>query len=218
MSDYDTKRWVSEELYWDPKLDSKAIAVSADDGEVTLRGTVGSFHEKRDAEHAARRVTEVKAVNNHLKVRLLTKHGRDDADLRGAVLRALQLDSLIPNTIDASVADGWVTLTGRAACQYQREEAEYVAGNVPGVLGVGDEIRLENAPSDSDVAGAIRKAFTRNANIAADDLSVDTRDGTVVLSGTVSSWEEHDAAIAAAWSGPGVTEVHDHLEVYDRAR
>jgi osmotically-inducible protein OsmY len=214
MSDSDTERWVSEELYWDPKLDSKAMAVSADDGEVTLRGTVGSFHEKRDAEHAARRVMGVKNVKNHLNVRLLTKYGRDDADLRGAVLRALQFNSLIPNTVDARVDEGRVILTGTVAWRYQREEAEYVAGNVRGVLGVGNEIRLENAPSDSDVAEAIRKAFTRNAKLAADDLSVDTHDGTVVLSGTVRSWEEHDAAIAAVWAGPGVTQVHDHLDVY----
>ena len=41
---------VGAELFWDPKVDSEAIAVSAaDDGKVTLRGTVGSFREKRSA-------------------------------------------------------------------------------------------------------------------------------------------------------------------------
>ena len=47
---------VSDELFWDPKLDSTAIAVSADDGRVTLRGTVGSLREKREARKAAERV------------------------------------------------------------------------------------------------------------------------------------------------------------------
>jgi osmotically-inducible protein OsmY len=40
---------VSEELFWDPKVDSGAIAATAADGVVTLRGTVGSFREKRTA-------------------------------------------------------------------------------------------------------------------------------------------------------------------------
>ena len=40
---------VRDELFWDPKLDSAAIAVSADDGKITLRGTVGSLREKREA-------------------------------------------------------------------------------------------------------------------------------------------------------------------------
>jgi osmotically-inducible protein OsmY len=214
MSDHDVERWVTEELHFDPKLDSKAIAVSANDGEVTLRGTVGSFREKRDAEKTARRVYGVKTVTNDLKVRLLTEHGRDDADLRGAVLRALHFDSFIPETVDARVDDGWVTLTGSAAWQYQREEADYLAGNVPGVLGVDDQIDLTYAEAGAgDVEEAIRRAFKRNAKLDADDLSVDTHDGTVVLAGSVSSWAEHDEAIAAAWAAPGVTKIDDFLAV-----
>src|ERR1700759_1463214 len=38
---------VAAELSWDPKVDSRQIAVSADGGAVTLRGTVGSLREKR---------------------------------------------------------------------------------------------------------------------------------------------------------------------------
>jgi osmotically-inducible protein OsmY len=40
---------VTDELFWDPKVDNVAIAVSATDGTVTLRGTVGSLREKREA-------------------------------------------------------------------------------------------------------------------------------------------------------------------------
>jgi osmotically-inducible protein OsmY len=214
MSDNDVERWVADELHWDPKLDSNAIAVSANDGEITLRGTVGSFREKRDAEKTAQRVYGVRTVTNDLKVRLLTEHGRDDADLRGAVLRALHLDSLIPETVDARVDDGWVTLTGTAAWQYQREEAAYLAGNVLGVLGVDDRVALTHTEARAgDVQEAIRKAFKRNAKIDAGDVSVDTDDGTVVLTGSVSSWTEHDEALAAAWAAPGVTGVADYLAV-----
>ena len=108
MSDHDTERWVSEELHWDPKLDSKAIAVSVADGEVTLRGTVGSFHEKRDAERAALRVIGVKTVSDHLEVRPLTQHRRKDADLRGAVLRALKLNSPAAS-LGSATRSGWRT-------------------------------------------------------------------------------------------------------------
>jgi len=47
MPNNDLARYVTEELYWDPKVDSAAIAVSVDSGVVTLRGTVGSFRESR---------------------------------------------------------------------------------------------------------------------------------------------------------------------------
>ena len=92
---------VTEELAWDPKVDSEEIAVGADDGTVTLRGTVGSFRQKREARKAAERVYGVLYVNNELNVRILDEYRHDDADLRGDVLQALMLDSLVPNTIDA---------------------------------------------------------------------------------------------------------------------
>jgi len=65
-------------------------------------------------------------------VRLLNADRRSDADLRGAVLQALMLDSLVPSTIDARAKDGTVALTGWAPYNYQRDEATFVAGNVPG--------------------------------------------------------------------------------------
>jgi osmotically-inducible protein OsmY len=81
---------------------------------VTLRGTVGSFREKREAAKAAKRVYGVTEVDNELSVRLLGGDRRDDADVRGAVLQALMLDAAVPSSIDASVKDGMVTLTGMA--------------------------------------------------------------------------------------------------------
>jgi osmotically-inducible protein OsmY len=214
MSNDELERWVNDELFWDPKVDNAATAVSANDGEVTLRGTVGSFREKREAQSATERVYGVKTVKNELKVRVLAQHAREDADLRGSVLQALMLDSLVPSTIDARVDDGWVTLNGTAAWQYQRAEAEFIAGNVLGVLGVDDEIDLMNPdPTAGDVKESIKKALKRNAKLDADDLLVDTYNGTVGVTGTVSSWSEHDAAIAAAWAAPGVMNVDDNIIV-----
>jgi osmotically-inducible protein OsmY len=54
---------------------------------VTLRGTVGSFREKREAAKAAKRVYGVTEVDNELSVRLLGGDKRDDADVRGAPCR-----------------------------------------------------------------------------------------------------------------------------------
>jgi osmotically-inducible protein OsmY len=103
---------VSDELFWDPKVDGEAIAVSASGGEITLRGTVGSLREKREARKAAQRVLGVISVDNQLQVRLMNDERREDAELRGDVLQALMLDSLVPKTVDAKVDDGFVTLSG----------------------------------------------------------------------------------------------------------
>ena len=214
MTDDELQDWVREELCWDPKVDSAEIAVSASDGVATLRGTVGSFREKREAQRAAERVYGVTLVRNELEVRIVDEHGRQDVDLHGAVLQAMALDGLIPKTVDAKADSGLVTLTGTAAWQYQREEAEFVAGNVPGVADVDNQIALTTPPPTAgDVKQAIERAFQRNANLDAEGLSVKTHGNLVTLGGAVSSWDERDTAVAAAWAAPGVAAVEDRIVV-----
>ena len=213
MSDHDLIDNVTDELLWDPKVDNLAIAVSAKAGVITLRGTVGSFREKQEAKRDAERVYGVRAVNNELEVRLLDEHRREDADLRGDVLQAFALDYLVPATVDAKVDDGIVTLKGSADWQYQREEADFVATNVLGVIDVFDEIKLKAKPKAKAVRDDIKSAFKRNAALDAEGLSVTTSNGTVKIKGAVSSWAEHDEALAAAWAAPGVTDVDDRILV-----
>jgi osmotically-inducible protein OsmY len=214
MTNYDVERYVTEELHWDPKIDDRSIAVSADDGVVTLRGTVGSLREKLDAKKDAERVYGVIRVDNKLEVRILNKDRRADADLRGDVLKALMLNTLVPPSIDVKVDDGVVRLTGEANWQYQRDEAESVATRVQGVVGVVDEVQLvAPGPSVDDVKHAIKKAMERNAKIDAESVEIESSNGTVTLHGLVSSWADHDEAVSAAWAAPGVTEVKDHILV-----
>jgi osmotically-inducible protein OsmY len=215
MSEDELELDVKDELFWDRKVDSAAIAVSADDdGRVTLRGTVASLRQRREAKNAAQRVYGVTGVTDELEVRILNENRRDDADLRGAVLQALMLDSLVPSSIDAKVRDGWVTLTGSTDWQFQRDEAEFVAANVLGVTGVDDEVWLVAVePTVDEVEHSIKKALKRSAKLDAKSLGVETMNGTVTLSGVVSSWSEHDAAVDAAWAAPGVTSVNDRILV-----
>src|SRR4051812_28803531 len=214
MNDQELVANVIDELFWDPKIDSLSIAVSANGGVVTLRGTVGSFRQKREAKKAAERVWGVVSVGNEIDVELMGEQRREDADLRGDVLQALMLNSLVPTSVDAWVENGVVTLTGTVDWQYQRDEAEFVAGNLLGVVAIENDIYLaDTAPSPTDVENKIKKAFKRNAKLDADQLVVATSNGTVTLSGQVRSWDEHDAALTAAWAGPGVKAVDDLLTV-----
>jgi osmotically-inducible protein OsmY len=205
---------VTEELLWEPRVDDRSVAVSADEGAVTLRGTVGSLREKAEAASAARRVRGVTRVENELRVRILSDSSRDDAELRGAVLAALMLDSMIPSTVDVRIEDGRVTLTGTVGGQFQREEAELVASNVLGVIEVVDAIGLKPRAAHSDEPErSIQKAFQRRAGLNEAGLYAECLDGTAIIFGSVRSWGEHDAALAAAWSAPGVSVVDDRILV-----
>jgi osmotically-inducible protein OsmY len=216
MSNSELELDVRNELTRDPKVDAEAVAVSAAGGVVTLRGTVGSFRKKLAVTRAAKRVHGVKKVENHLQVRRLGGDRAPDAKLRADVLQAL-IDGNAPDTVGVQVEHGVVTLTGTAEWQFQREEAERVAGNVVGVWGVFDEIVLEDPrPDVGAVRGAIEEALKRDAKIEAEELSITSSNGAVTIEGVVGSWSEHDDAIAAARAAPGVKHVHDHIEVHPR--
>jgi osmotically-inducible protein OsmY len=213
IADQDLIGYVSDELFWDPKVHAEAIAVDAEDGKVTLRGTVGNPREKYEAKKAVERVRGVVSVENKVQVRLMDHQRREDAELRADVLQALMLDALVPDTIDAKVKHGFVTLTGTAEWQYQRDEAILVACSIVGALDVIDNIELKHPPRPDDVRDLIERAWKRNAALEAKDLHIDSSGGKVTIEGTVSSWTEHDEAIDAVWSAPGVTSVDDRLKV-----
>ena len=116
--------------------------------------------------------------------------------------------------MQARVEAGVVTLSGVAAWQFQRDEAELACAAVTGVTGVDVAISLHPVPGDVDIQQAISAAFRRSARLDRFELSVDNPlPGMVVVSGTVSSWAERDDAVAAAWSAPGVTDVDDRIMV-----
>ena len=60
---------VIEQLCWDPNVDASAVAVSADDGRITLTGVVASEREKKEATTIAAQTFGVVAVENQLRVR-----------------------------------------------------------------------------------------------------------------------------------------------------
>ena len=168
MNDQRLREDVGEEIRWDPKVDREAVAVSAKDGVVTLRGTVGTFHQKREATKAAERVRGVVEVDNQLDVKIMTDRRRADADIRGDVLQALMLDAWVPASMDATVSGGIVTLDGAVEHHYQRDEAVHVTGSVPGVVAVENEIELiPSMPDVQDVQHSIKKALERNAKVEA---------------------------------------------------
>ncbi len=120
------------------------IRVWVADGEVTLRGTVASYSDKREAMKAAQRVRGVKSVRDEIEV-----VGRTDADLRGDVVDELELGH-IPAGVTAEVHEGMVTLTGAVERQHHRDAAAFIAKVVPGVVGVENQIEVRGHSRNSE--------------------------------------------------------------------
>ena len=202
---------VLRQLEWDPRIEASAIGVSAKDGAVTLTGYIDSYAGKLAAERAAKRVRGVRAVANDIEVRL--KLGRTDADIAADVVRALELRSTIPETVQAAVHDGHVTLTGKVYWLFQSQDADRVVHHVRGIKGVQNYISVAPLAVVKDVRHRIVAALHRNANVDAQHILVSVTDDTAVLTGTVGTWLQREAAEEAAAEAPGIARVDNRLVV-----
>ena len=95
----------------------------------------------------------------------------------------------------------------------QKDAAERCVRYLMGVSWVTNSIGIKSRATSAGVKGKIEDAFRRNASLDARRIAVETSDGTVTLTGSVSSWSERHAAKSAAWAAPGVTHVKDELVV-----
>ena len=135
---------VRAQLDSDPRQPyADAVAVDAYGSSVTLRGTVGSFAQQRAAVADARRIPGVADVVDELRVRLLDDDRRMDAEIRGAALQRLAWDPELPDDVlDVNVADGWVTVKGDVAHQFQSDIAFDDVAGLYGVTGVTSHIKV----------------------------------------------------------------------------
>jgi osmotically-inducible protein OsmY len=208
---------VREELAWNPALNSRRITVTASDGEIVLRGAVDTFAEVELAGLDAWAVSGVTAVDNELLVGLAGAIVAD-GDIAAECAAVITNLKLVPDGAVSAVAnDGWVTLSGEVRHHYQRRAAQDAVGRVTGVVGVTDRIALTSGPVPSDVAMRIKRALDRKAVISGSRIEVSNLGRTVYLEGATGSRAAMDAALHAAWSAPGITNVVNHLAIRPEA-
>src|ERR1700761_5015732 len=128
----------------DPRIPhASEIAVWTDGIDVvSLRGTVGSWRQRRSAMEDARRVPGVFEVIDELSVDLRDHDRVDDHELCGRALQLLMWDRAIPgDQVDVTVKNGWVTLRGDLDDEYQSDAAFDDVSGLAGGRGVTNEIR-----------------------------------------------------------------------------
>ena len=217
---------------YDPRVSVAHIFVSVVNGNAVLRGSVHSLKGRIAAEDVARHTVGVLSVQNELVV----EPGKTPSDpaLVTSVKRALLWDpytNLYP--IDVQAKAGKITLTGTVETPYERAQATDVAGDVEGVTGVENDLRVKRseqvyvysayfypyspyweswyaAPtstkrSDAQIAEGIHEELLWSPFIDAERVKVDVTHGGARLTGQVESQSERIAATEDAYEGGAVT-------------
>jgi osmotically-inducible protein OsmY len=204
---------VLKELKVDPSVTSTQIAVTVQNGVVTLTGSVPHFFEKTSAEEAAQRVGGVRAVADEIDVKLMGEYEKTDEQIANAALNAVEWNFSVPRDVKVSVANGWITLRGETEWDYQRQAAKRAVDHLMGVRGVKNEMTIRAQAHASDVQKRIEAAFKRSAETEGKKISVHVDGNKVTLAGKVHSFSDLADAGIAAWNTPGVTEVVNNLRI-----
>lgn len=216
--DEQAEKAIKEALSVDPRVigENPRVHVNVVDGTATLTGDVPSYDSKYAAEQDALNTVGVWQVRNLLKVRPVPVVSDDDLEKR--IDRALDRNPYIDHlSLRAYVENGQATLYGEVENEFQREQANWVAGQIDGVVDVRDALRV--IPSDTPVSDYVLRAdvlhqLAWDPFVDAEDVEVEVHDGVVTLSGTVQDWRAHDAAVRNAREA-GARRLLDELNVRD---
>jgi osmotically-inducible protein OsmY len=210
MTDKMLREAVIAQLDYGPRVAPAGIGVAAEDGVVTLSGSVDDYAQKIAAGKAVKRVFGVKGLANELIVRMA--HERTDTDIAKDATYLLECDvHFLGGKLMVTVEDGLLTLEGTVEWDFQKVAAEKAIQCIRGVKAVANLIEVFPAASPANTQKRIEDARPRSAKARALQIKLTTRDQAEALSGNARSWSEGKEADRAAWSVAGVVRVGDLL-------
>ena len=123
------------------------VAVSERHGTVTLRGSVGSLHQRKAQSGLLARRPAVLSVEDELSVDPRDRWQRQRDPRCGAA--GADVERAVPaDRIEVAVDNGWLTLKGEVRRQSETDAAFEAVRRLPGVGGITNEIKVITAGID----------------------------------------------------------------------
>lgn len=138
--DGDIAKEVVNAYKWNWEVPSDKVKVKVEAGWVTLEGELEWNYQKEAAKKAINSLDGVMGVTNNITIKSETKDAVEKRDIENALERNWSIDE---HDIKVKVAGNKVTLNGRVDSFYQKDEAERIAWNAPGVWSVDNELVIE---------------------------------------------------------------------------
>ena len=144
----------------------------------------------------------------------------DDLKIKTNIQNAwLQMNPLMQRDFSITVYEGRTLLTGMSPNPELRAQAEQIAGQIPGVRAVYNEIEV--APTegawqsvrDSWISSQIRANLVFDGEVRSVNYTIDTVNGSVYLIGSARTQAELDSATQQARNVPYVKRVVSFVEI-----
>ncbi|MDA3971387.1 MAG: BON domain-containing protein [Desulfobulbaceae bacterium] len=224
-SDAELAQTVNDALLLDPAADSYKITPKAENGVVTLTGTVDSWQEGWLCVTAAKGVKGVTEIKNNITVKYKTD--RPDLEIKKEIEALLENDVRVDDyLIKVEVKNSKVILSGTVGSLAEKSRANNDAyvGGVSSVDSVAlkiewwarDKMRRKSAyvtRSDDQIKKAVKDAFRYDPRVFSFNPDVDVDNGRVTLSSVVDNLKAKEAAEQDARNVIGVWRVKNHLKV-----
>jgi len=142
-----------------------------------------------------------------------------DNKIEEAAKASYNYRTVLEDHVKVKAKDGIVTLTGTVQDKDDKALAADTVENLPGVIGVKNEIKVESAyPEKSDgwMAFKIRGRLLVKGNVSASTTKVEVKEGHVTLSGTADNLAQKELTAIYAKDIDGVKSVQNEIVVTDK--
>ena len=206
-------------------LTGDAINIQAQDGIVTLTGTVTEESHMSLAEDTVAALPGVTRVENRLGLSSNRVAKDSDAWLATKVKTTLSFQrNVSASHTEVSAKDGDVTLRGEATSQTQRERTTEYANNVEGVKGVKNKMTVSKSPKlpndaigqkidDPSITAQVKMALLFHRSTSASNTKVETNEGIVTLAGQAPTGAEKDLVAKLVTNIHGVKGVVNNMTI-----
>ncbi len=127
-------------LKWRWEIPNDQVQVKVEKEWITLSGELNWNYQRDAAKKAASNVAGVLGVTNNISIKANSKADIEKKDIESALARNWSIND---KDIQVDVSGTKVTLSGTVSSIYQKNEAERIAWNAPGVWNVDNKLEVE---------------------------------------------------------------------------
>ncbi len=216
-TDEQIKKDITDDLYWDTRIEASKIKVAVNDGVVELSGEVPTYSELTVARYVPWRIKGVIDVVDKISVNnTVSPDMPSDEEIKSWIENIMSWKPAIDESaVQVSVNGGVVTLEGSVDQLWKKTFLESRISGLKGILKIENKLAVARTESISDefIRKSVMASLDRDALVDVENVTAEVDNGVVRLSGNVRDWSAKQSARLDAERTPGVIDIRDDLKI-----